>query len=136
MKQANTAWNAFAVDPGQVVHARPMMLKDADGEGQRPVDPLSPDPALEQLLGAGVAPALALHRAQHERRGVFPKQGDGSPAAVHLASGKVHQPATPARAQFDQGKQSRKFARITSCGTVLYSDGLHSAVIDTTTAQP
>ena len=30
----------------------------------------------------------------------------------------------------------RLFARITSCGAALYSDGLHSAVIDTTTSQP
>ena len=103
------AWNSFAVDPGQVVHARADDVEGThDGEGQGTVASLGPDPALEQLLGAGVAPALALHRAQHERRGVFLKQGRRIPAAVHLAGGKVYQPATLARAQFDQGKQIEK----------------------------
>ena len=65
MKQREHARDALAVDARHEVHARADDVERPDDRERQPaVLPVRPDHALEQLLGAGVGPALAVRRAR------------------------------------------------------------------------
>src|ERR1017187_4562170 len=111
-ERGEDAWNAFAVHARDEIHAWPDDVeRPHHGETQAVMLAVRPDHTLEQLLGRGIGPALAMAGAKEERGPILvhaPRRatidGEGAPA-IDLAGGEVNQPALALGAQLDQGHE-------------------------------